>query len=152
LVTIALQGDYGKPHPAIVIQSDYFADHASVTILPVTSELRQAPLFPIKVEPTIENSLKKRSQVMVDKVQTIPSEKVGGVSRTQVKANRGTADALSNETIVMFEPNESKNLYKLRNRMSSGSYFPPPVKQVEIPEAKGGFRTLGILLSQIGLA
>ena len=48
-----------------------------MTILPVTSELRQAPLFRIQVEPTIENGLKKRSQVMVDKAQTIPSEKVG---------------------------------------------------------------------------
>lgn len=44
----------------------------------------------------------------------------------------------------MFEQNLSKNLYKLWNRMSSGSYFPPPVKQVEIPKAKGGTRKLGI--------
>jgi RNA-directed DNA polymerase len=61
----------------------------------------------------------------------------------QVKANRGAA-GIDHETIVMFEQNESKNLYKLWNRMSSGSYFPPPVKQVEIPKAKGGFRKLGI--------
>jgi group II intron reverse transcriptase/maturase len=61
----------------------------------------------------------------------------------QVKANRGAA-GIDSETIVMFEQNESKNLYKLWNRMSSGSYFPPPVKQVEIPKAKGGFRKLGI--------
>ncbi len=77
LATIALQGEYGKPRPALVIQSDLFSEHPSVTILPVTSELRQAPLFRIQVEPTIENGLKKRSQVMVDKAQTIPSEKVG---------------------------------------------------------------------------
>ena len=44
----------------------------------------------------------------------------------------------------MFEQNLSKNLYKLWNRMSSGSYFPPPVKQVEIPKAKGGTRKLGM--------
>src|ERR1700730_4408760 len=44
----------------------------------------------------------------------------------------------------MFEQNLSKNLYKLWNRMSSGSYFPPPVRQVEIPKAKGGTRKLGI--------
>src|SRR6266508_3132380 len=49
----------------------------------------------------------------------------------QVKANRGAAGS-DEETIVMFEQNLSKNLYKLWNRMSSGSYFPPPVKQVEI--------------------
>jgi len=61
----------------------------------------------------------------------------------QVKANRGTA-GVDEETIAMFEQNLSKNLYKLWNRMSSGSYFPPPVKQVEIPKAKGGTRKLGI--------
>ena len=61
----------------------------------------------------------------------------------QVKANRGAA-GIDKETIAMFEQNLSRNLYKLWNRMSSGSYFPPPVKQVEIPKAKGGMRKLGI--------
>jgi RNA-directed DNA polymerase len=61
----------------------------------------------------------------------------------QVKANRGAA-GIDDETIALFEQNLSKNLYKLWNRMSSGSYFPPPVKQVEIPKAKGGTRKLGI--------
>ncbi len=60
-----------------------------------------------------------------------------------VKANRGTA-GIDEETIAMFEQHRSKNLYKLWNRMSSGSYFPPPVRQVEIPKANGGFRKLGI--------
>ena len=61
----------------------------------------------------------------------------------QVKANRGAA-GIDEETIAMFEQNLPKNLYKLWNRMSSGSYFPPPVRQVAIPKAKGGFRKLGI--------
>lgn len=61
----------------------------------------------------------------------------------QVKANRGAA-GVDDETIAMFEQNLPGNLYKLWNRMSSGSYFPPPVKQVEIPKAKGGTRKLGI--------
>jgi RNA-directed DNA polymerase len=61
----------------------------------------------------------------------------------QVKANRGAA-GIDDETIAMFEQKLSRNLYKLWNRMSSGSYFPPPVRQVEIPKAKGGFRKLGI--------
>lgn len=61
----------------------------------------------------------------------------------QVKANRGAA-GIDDETIAMFEQNLSGNLYKLWNRMSSGSYFPPPVKQVEIPKANGGTRKLGI--------
>jgi group II intron reverse transcriptase/maturase len=61
----------------------------------------------------------------------------------KVKANQGSA-GIDNETISMFERHLSRNLYKLWNRMSSGTYFPPPVKQVEIPKAKGGFRKLGI--------
>lgn len=77
LVTIALSGDYGKPRPALVIQSDLFDAHPSITILPVTSELRKAPLFRIRVEPTDENGLRKTSEVMVDKPQTVAREKIG---------------------------------------------------------------------------
>jgi group II intron reverse transcriptase/maturase len=61
----------------------------------------------------------------------------------QVRANRGAA-GIDDETIADFERDLSKNLYKLWNRMSSGSYFPPPVKQVEIPKASGGTRKLGV--------
>ncbi len=77
LVTIALQGDYGKPRPALVIQSDLFDEHPSVTVLPVTSELRETPLFRIIVQPNTGNGLQKPSQIMVDKTQTIPREKIG---------------------------------------------------------------------------
>jgi mRNA interferase MazF len=78
-VTVALQGAYGKPRPALIIQSDLFVEHPSVTILPVTSELRDVPLFRILVKPTTENGLRKASQVMADKAQSIPREKVGEV-------------------------------------------------------------------------
>jgi RNA-directed DNA polymerase len=61
----------------------------------------------------------------------------------RVKANRGAA-GVDEESISMFEQDLSRNLYQLWNRMSSGSYFPPPVKQVEIPKATGGTRKLGI--------
>lgn len=77
LVTIALQGSYGKPRPALIIQSDLFDEHPSVTVLPVTSELRETPLFRVMIEPDSENGLQKPSQVMVDKAQTIPREKIG---------------------------------------------------------------------------
>jgi mRNA interferase MazF len=77
LVTIALPGDYGKPRPALVIQSDLFDVHPSVSILPVTGELRNAPLFRIQVEPSNSNGLRKTSQVMVDKIQTVARSKVG---------------------------------------------------------------------------
>jgi mRNA interferase MazF len=79
LVTIALQGDYGKPRPALVIQSDLFDEHPSVTILPVTSELRSAPLFRIPIKPSDKNGLNKQSEVMVDKAQSVPREKIGEV-------------------------------------------------------------------------
>ena len=79
LVTVVLQGDLGKPRPALVIQSDLFDAHPSVTILPVTSELRDAPLFRILANPTELNGLSKPSQVMVDKPQSVARKKVGAV-------------------------------------------------------------------------
>ena len=60
-----------------------------------------------------------------------------------VRANRGAA-GIDGESIEMFEADLSRNLHKLWNRMASGSYFPPPVKQVEIPKKQGGVRILGV--------
>jgi mRNA interferase MazF len=79
LVTIALSGDFGKPRPALVIQADQFHEHATRTVLPVTSALVAAPLFRITLEPSADNGLKRPSQVMVDKAMTIKREKVGPV-------------------------------------------------------------------------
>lgn len=76
-VTIAMQGDFGKPRPALVIQSNQFDQHATVTVLPVTSTLVDAPLLRITVEPNTENGLQKSSQVMVDKTMTVKRDKVG---------------------------------------------------------------------------
>ncbi len=96
LVTIALQGDLGKPRPALVIQSDLFDVHPSVTILPVTGELRDTPLFRISVQPSASNGLSKHSQVMVDKPQSVAREKVGTVmgrldDETMMAVNRALA-------------------------------------------------------------
>jgi mRNA interferase MazF len=77
LVTVALRGDYGKPRPALVIQSDFFDEHPSVTLLPVTSELRDTPLFRVSVQPAKTNGLRKPSQVMIDKAVTVARGKVG---------------------------------------------------------------------------
>lgn len=77
LITVALHGDYGKPRPALVIQSDLFDEHPSVTVLPVTSDLRDAPIFRVALEPGENNGLEKLSQVMVDKAMTISREKAG---------------------------------------------------------------------------
>jgi RNA-directed DNA polymerase len=61
----------------------------------------------------------------------------------RVKANKGAA-GIDQETIKEFEKKLGDNLYKLWNRLGSGSYFPPPVKVVKIPKANGGERKLGI--------
>lgn len=76
LVTIALQGDYGKPRPALIVQSDFFNQHTSVVVLPISSELRETPLFRFTLEPSKKNGLRKKSQVMIDKVQAVPREKL----------------------------------------------------------------------------
>ena len=60
-----------------------------------------------------------------------------------VRANDGAA-GIDGQTLVKFDENLSKNLYKLWNRMSSGSYHPQPVRRVEIPKKSGGTRSLGI--------
>ena len=96
LVTVALQGDLGKPRPALVIQSDLFDAHPSVTILSVTGELRNAPLFRIPLNPTEQNGLTKPSQVMVDKPQSVARKKVGSVigrldDETMLAVNRALA-------------------------------------------------------------
>ena len=61
----------------------------------------------------------------------------------RVKENKGAA-GVDDQTIEDFEKRLKKNLYKIWNRMSSGSYFPPPVRTVKIPKTNGGERKLGI--------
>ena len=61
----------------------------------------------------------------------------------RVKANKGAA-GVDEQSIASFEKGLKRNLYKIWNRMSSGSYFPPPVRTVKIPKANGGERKLGI--------
>lgn len=80
----------------------------------------------------------------------VPEAKPYNISREQVaeawhlvRANRG-AGGVDGETLSMFDKNLEGNLYKIWNRMSSGSYFPPPVKRVEIPKGDGRTRPLGI--------
>lgn len=96
LVSVALQGDLGKPRPALIIQSDLFDSHPSITILPVTSALHEAPLFRIAIKPGELTGLSKSSQVMVDKPQSVAREKVGAVfgrldDETMLAVNRALA-------------------------------------------------------------
>lgn len=77
LVTIALQGEFGKPRPALVIQADHFRQLGSVTVLPLTSAVIAAPLLRVSVSPSPDNGLRKPSQVMVDKAMTVKADKLG---------------------------------------------------------------------------
>lgn len=78
LVTVAIHGDFGKPRPALVIQSDLFNEaHPTVMLCLLSSDLRDAPLFRLTVEPTAENGLKRNSQIQIDKVMTVLREKIG---------------------------------------------------------------------------
>lgn len=78
VVTVTVSGDYGKPRPAVVVQADLFNDtHPSITVLPLTSTLIDAPLFRITIDPSRQNGLTRVSQVMIDKVITIPRTKIG---------------------------------------------------------------------------
>ncbi len=76
LVTIAIQGDFGKPRPALIIQAHQFSEHTSVTVLPITSTLIDAPLLRITIQPNDKNGLQKPSQVMIDKIMTVRCEKM----------------------------------------------------------------------------
>jgi mRNA interferase MazF len=77
LVTVAVQGDFGKPRPALIIQADAFADHATVTVLPVSSTMVDAPLLRLTVAPDAVNGLRRPSQIMIDKAMTIMRAKIG---------------------------------------------------------------------------
>lgn len=78
LVSVVIPGDYGKPRPALVVQSDLFNEtHASITVVPVTSTIVDTPLFRLTVEPSRENGLRTISQIMVDKVTTVRRQRLG---------------------------------------------------------------------------
>jgi hypothetical protein len=86
----------------------------------------------------------RRREELVDKAKPfdIPKREVWEAFK-RVKANQGAA-GVDRQSIADFEADLSNNLYKLWNRLSSGSYFPPPVRRVDIPKADGGTRPLGI--------
>jgi mRNA interferase MazF len=77
LLTVAVHGDFGKHRPALVIQADQFSEHTTVTVLPLSSSMVDAPLLRITVQPSTENGLRAPSQVMIDKATTIKREKAG---------------------------------------------------------------------------
>ena len=96
LITVARQGDLGKPRPALVVQSDLFDLHPSVAVLPVTSEQVEARLFRIALLPDARNGLQRPSQVMVDKPQAVQRQRLGPVfgrmdEATMLAVNRALA-------------------------------------------------------------
>jgi mRNA interferase MazF len=80
VVVVAAAGDYGKPRPAVVVQTDAFPEaHASVVICQMTSEIVDAPDFRPTIEPAPENGLRVRSQITADKPVTVRRERTGQV-------------------------------------------------------------------------
>lgn len=97
LVIVSAPGDYGKPRPAVIIQSDIFNEtHASILVCLITSDRQDAPLFRIDVQPTEETGLKVVSQIMIDKIVALRRERlaqhIGQVNdETLIRLNRSLA-------------------------------------------------------------
>ncbi len=92
IVVVAARGAYtGKPRPAVVVQSDLFnRTHASVTLCPVTSDIVDAPLFRVMLPPGRRTGLRQASQVMVDKIVSVPrcaiTEEIGECTDEELDA------------------------------------------------------------------
>lgn len=86
IVVVAAKGAYtGKPRPALVVQADLFnPTHQSVTVCPITSDCVDAPLFRIALPPGERTGLRAASQIMVDKIVSVP--------RTSIAAEIGRCD------------------------------------------------------------
>lgn len=93
-MVVSARGAYtGKPRPALVVQSDTFnATHASVTLCPITSEVIDADLFRISVAAGNRTGLERPSQVMVDKIVTVPRS---AITRTVGRSSDAELAAVS---------------------------------------------------------
>ncbi len=79
LITVAVSGDYGKPRPAVVVQSDRLQGTDSVIVCQLTSTLRDASSFRVTIEPSSQTGLRTTSQIMVDKMIAVHRSRCGGV-------------------------------------------------------------------------
>ncbi len=96
IATAALSGDYGKPRAVLVVQANAFDYLGSVTVLPLSTDLRDWPLFRIYVDPGPDNGLQRRSHVMVDKAVTVPRAKLGArIGRADLATMRAVDRALA---------------------------------------------------------
>ena len=97
IVIVATRGAYtGKPRPALVVQDDDFnPTHASVTLCPITSDCVDAPLFRVSLPAGPRTGLKLPSQVMIDKIVSVPREAVGrSIGRCESREMDGIAAGL----------------------------------------------------------
>ncbi|MSP43252.1 MAG: type II toxin-antitoxin system PemK/MazF family toxin [Alphaproteobacteria bacterium] len=67
----------GKPRPAVILQDDHFDASTSITLCPFTADTTDAPLFRLVIEPTARNGLRQPSRLMIDKITTVPKERLG---------------------------------------------------------------------------
>ena len=97
VVIAVFSRDYGKPGPALVVQTDLAnPTHSSLVLCPITSHLGNAPLFRLEVRPSPENNLGESCQIMVDKITTVRKDKVRQVigrldEDTMVRVTRSLA-------------------------------------------------------------
>jgi mRNA interferase MazF len=97
IVSAVLAGDYGKPRPVLVMQGKAFIGLHSLTVLPLTSDLQPSSLVRIRVEPNSSNGLLKRSDIMVDKTQTVMRSKIGSrIGSLDESTMRSAGIALAN--------------------------------------------------------
>jgi mRNA interferase MazF len=104
IVIVATSGDYGKPRPAVIVQSDLFNEtHASVVVCLLTTDLQAAPLFRIDIDASPETGLAAPSQIMTDKIFALRRERFGAVvgrasDETMIQVNRSLALFLGLDT------------------------------------------------------
>lgn len=96
LVTVAITGDFGKPRPALIIQSDQFSGTGTLTVLLLSGTPVDAPLIRLTIQPTPGNGLRKESQIMVDKAMSVKRDKLGEPfghldDETMISVNRSLA-------------------------------------------------------------
>jgi len=79
IITVAPPGEFGKPRPALIVQADLALPAATITYLPITTNLERVPLVRIEIEPTPRNGLRESSEIMVDMMQTSTRSRFGNV-------------------------------------------------------------------------
>lgn len=97
IAVAAAPGGYGQPRPVLIVQSDLFAALPAFTVCPLTSHLRtDAPLLRLMIEPGAETGLRLRSQIAIDKLATLPRERISAVigkasDKTMLQVTRALA-------------------------------------------------------------